>query len=133
MYRTEVEYENFDGEKVKETIYFNLTKAEMLQLQLAYPEGYQAYLQRLVDDGNQKGMIEEFKHLIATAYGERSDDGRRFIKSPEISSAFMASEAYSELFIRLISEEGYAEKFIHAVMPKDVVAQLQQNTLLPAK
>lgn len=133
MYRTDVTYENFDGEQVTETCYFNLTKAEMLQLQLQYPEGYQVYLQRLVDDNNRKAMIDEFKHILAMSYGERSADGRKFIKSEEISNAFMASEAYSELFIKLVSEEGYAEKFMSAVMPKDIVAQLQSTALPESK
>lgn len=133
MYRTDVTYENFDGEQVTETCYFNLTKAEMLQLQLQYPEGYQVYLQRLVDDNNRKAMIDEFKHILSMSYGERSADGRKFIKSEEISNAFMASEAYSELFIKLISEEGYAEKFMSAVMPKDIVAQLPSNALPSSK
>ena len=133
MYRTDVTYENFDGEQVTETCYFNLTKAEMLQLQLQYPEGYQVYLQRLVDDNNRKAMIDEFKHILSMSYGERSADGRKFVKSEEISNAFMASEAYSELFIKLISEEGYAEKFMSAVMPKDIVAQLPSNVLPPSK
>lgn len=133
MYRTDVTYENFDGEQVTETCYFNLTKAEMLQLQLQYPEGYQVYLQRLVDDNNRKAMIDEFKHILSMSYGERSADGRKFVKSEEISNAFMASEAYSELFIKLISEEGYAEKFMSAVMPKDIVAQLPSNALPPSK
>lgn len=133
MYRTDVTYENFDGEQVTETCYFNLTKAEMLQLQLQYPEGYQVYLQRLVDDNNRKAMIDEFKHILSMSYGERSADGRKFVKSEEISNAFMASEAYSELFLKLISEEGYAEKFMSAVMPKDIVAQLPSNALPPSK
>ena len=133
MYRTDVTYENFDGEQVTETCYFNLTKAEMLQLQLQYPEGYQVYLQRLVDDNNRKAMIDEFKHILSMSYGERSADGRKFIKSEEISNAFMASEAYSELFIKLVSEEGYAEKFMSAVMPKDIVAQLPSNALPTSK
>lgn len=133
MYRTDVTYENFDGEQVTETCYFNLTKAEMLQLQLQYPEGYQVYLQRLVDDNNRKAMIDEFKHILSMSYGERSADGRKFIKSEEISNAFMASEAYSELFIKLVSEEGYAEKFMSAVMPKDIVAQLPSNALPSSK
>lgn len=133
MYRTDVTYENFEGEQVTETCYFNLTKAEMLQLQLQYPEGYQTYLQRLVDDNNRKAMIEEFKHILSMSYGERSADGRKFVKSEEISNAFMASEAYSELFLKFISEEGYVEKFMNAVMPKDIVAQLPSNSLPPAK
>lgn len=133
MYRTDVTYENFDGEQVTETCYFNLTKAEMLQLQLQYPEGYQVYLQRLVDDNNRKAMIDEFKHILSMSYGERSADGRKFVKSEEISNAFMASEAYSELFLKLISEEGYAEKFMSAVMPKDIVAQLPSNALPSSK
>jgi hypothetical protein len=133
MYRTDITYENFDGEQITETCYFNLTKAEMLQLQLQYPEGYHVYLQRLVDDNNRKAMIDEFKRILAMSYGERSADGRKFIKSEEISNAFMASEAYSEIFLKLISEEGYADKFMSAVMPKDIVAQLPSNTLPASK
>ena len=130
MYKTDITYKDFDGNEFTETFYFNLSKAELLQLELMYPEGYQVYLQRLLDEGNRRGLIAAFNDIITKSYGERSDDGKRFIKSPEISSAFMSSEAFSELFMRMITEEGYANKFISAVLPKDLVGDVQHDNML---
>lgn len=130
MYKTDITYTDFDGNEFTETFYFNLSKAELLQLELMYPEGYQVYLQRLLDEGNRRGLIAAFNDIITRSYGERSDDGKRFIKSPEISSAFMSSEAFSELFMRMITEEGYANKFISAVLPKDLVGEVQHDNML---
>ncbi len=130
MYKTDITYTDFDGNEFTETFYFNLSKAELLQLELMYPEGYQVYLQRLLDEGNRRGLIAAFNDIITRSYGERSDDGKRFIKSPEISSAFMSSEAFSELFMRMITEEGYANKFISAVLPKDLVGEVQRDNML---
>lgn len=130
MYKTDITYKDFDGNEFTETFYFNLSKAELLQLELMYPEGYQVYLQRLLDEGNRRGLIAAFNDIITKSYGERSDDGKRFIKSPEISSAFMSSEAFSELFMRMITEEGYANKFISAVLPKDLVGDVQRDNML---
>lgn len=129
MYKTEITYEDFDGNTITEPFYFNLSKAELLEMQMMYPEGYEIHLKRLLESGNRKGMIEAFKSIIAASYGERSDDGKKFIKSPEISSAFMTSEAYSALFIRMCTEEDYAEKFISAIIPKELTAQVDRANM----
>jgi len=130
MYKTEITYEDFDGNEITDTFYFNLSKAELLELEMEYPEGYQVYLRRLLDSGNRKGMIATFKDIIAKSYGERSDDGKRFVKSPEISSAFMTSEAYSVLFMKMCTEEDYAKKFITAVMPREISAAVEKENML---
>ena len=65
----------------------------------------------------KKGLIDLFKDLILRSYGEKSADGRRFIKSKELSTAFSQTEAYSELFMELVTDAEKAAEFVNGITP----------------
>lgn len=132
MYKTNVTYENFDGEQVTKTLYFNLTKAEITKLQLSYKEGFDKYVETVIHPVDENGnkvdpdpqkIMDLFEMLILKAYGVRNDDG--FIKDETKTKVFVTSEAYSELFMRLLSDEKAQTEFFMGIMPKDLVAQAQ--------
>ena len=85
-------------------------------------------MQKIIDEKDMVRLAKYFKELILKSYGVKSDDGKRFIKSPELSEAFSQTEAYSELYMELLGNSEYAVKFIQQVMPKD----LDQNEVVPA-
>lgn len=126
MYTMDVEYEDFDGNKVKQKCYFNLTKAEITEIQLSTKDGYDKKLKNLSASGNTGGVVTSLKELILKAYGERTDDGK-FIKTPEISAAFAATDAYSEIFLKLLSDEKEQQAFFLGIMPKDVSAAVKEQ------
>jgi hypothetical protein len=78
-----ITYEDFNGEEVTEELYFNLSKAELVELELSRPGGMQEHLQKIVESEDGKAIITEFKELILMSYGQRSEDGKRFIKNQE--------------------------------------------------
>lgn len=121
MYHTNVTFENFDGEQVTKTLYFNLTKAEITKLQLSYKGGFDKYVQSVIDEKDPEKIMNLFEMLILKAYGVRNDDG--FIKSKEKTDAFVTSEAYSELFMRLITDEKAQNEFFMGIMPRDLAEQ----------
>lgn len=117
MIKWPITYTDYNGEERTEDFYFNLNKAEVMEMDLNANGAYADYLKRIVDQRDGKALAEEFKRIITKSYGEKSDDGRRFVKSEEILEAFMQTEAYSELYIQLATDPEATKKFIEGVLP----------------
>lgn len=122
-----IEYEDFDGNPHKETFYFHLSKPELIELEVGVGDGFSAFLQRIVKADNKPELVKWFKKIILMSYGIKSEDGRRFIKSEEISTEFSQTAAYSVLFDELASDENKAVEFLTGVFPKDMIEQPDQD------
>lgn len=119
MLKKNIKYVDYDGNNRAEDFYFNLNKAEVIELQLGTVGGLTKTLEKIVQEKDTSRIIEYFKTIILKAYGEKSADGRRFIKSQELRDAFEQTEAYSELFMELASDAKMAAEFINGVLPKE--------------
>ena len=119
MLKKTIAYTDYDGNDRKEDFYFNLNKAEVVELQLGTIGGLTKTLEKIVQEKDSSRLIEYFKSLIMKAYGEKSPDGRRFIKSKELCEAFSQTEAYSNLFIELAGDAKAAAEFIDGILPKE--------------
>lgn len=122
-----ITYTDYNGESRTENFMFNLTKAELAELNLTTEGGLQNVIQKIIDAKNVPEITKWFKKIITMAYGERSADGRRFVKSPELTEEFLQTEAYSELFMELITDETAAAAFINGIIP-----QIPQGNNIPA-
>lgn len=120
MLKKTIKYVDYNGVERKEDFYFNLTKAEVTEMELSVDGGLSQMIEQLVNAKDNKQIIALFKEIILKAYGEKSADGRRFIKSKEISEAFSQTEAYSELFVELALNEDEAAKFIKGILPANL-------------
>lgn len=128
MLKKTITYTDYDGLERTEEFRFNLTKAELMDMELTTVGTFSKLMQKIIDEKDMVRLAKYFKELILKSYGVKSDDGKRFIKSPELSEAFSQTEAYSELYMELLSNSEYAVKFIQQVMPKD----LDQSEVAPA-
>lgn len=117
MLKKTITYEDFNGETKTEDFFFHLSKAELVELELSHEGGLSASLQRIIDAEDGKGIVQEFKNIILSAYGKKSDDGRRFIKNQQIREEFESTEAYSALFMELVTNTDAAVEFINGVIP----------------
>lgn len=129
MLTKEITYTDFNGEERTEKFYFNLTKSELMEKQLTHPGGYVEYLERIIAAKDQALVVEAFRDLILEAYGEKSDDGKRFVKSKTISEGFHQTEAYSELFMSLIGNPDEAAAFVRGIIPKMDLTEEQKASL----
>lgn len=120
MISKKITFENFDGETVTETHYFNLTAAEIAEMEVSKDGGLSAYLKQIVEAENVRRVLEVFKEIVSRSYGERSEDGKRFHKNKEIAESFCTTEAYSAMFVEFISDADAFAKFVSALMPKSV-------------
>lgn len=120
MYSETIDYVDYNGVARSEKFYFNLTEAEIMELELGTTGGFAEMLQRIVEAKDAPAIMREFKAIIYKSYGKRSDDGRRFIKSAELSDEFMQTEAYSQLFMKLCTDSDAGSKFVNGIMPKSM-------------
>ncbi len=128
MLKRDVTYEDFDGEKATETFYFNLTKSEIVELEVAYDGGLQAALLRIVKTNDRKNLVAEFKKIILLSYGQKSEDGKRFIKSDDLREAFSQTAAFDALFIELATNDDAAATFLKGIVPKEFSQEMDKQT-----
>lgn len=118
MLKETIEYEDYNGEKRKEDFYFNLNKAEIIEMNLSIDGGLEEYIKGIIAARDIPTISALFKKIVLKAYGEKTPDGKRFIKSEELSKAFTETEAYSELFVKLVTDEEKMAAFINGIVPK---------------
>ena len=118
MLKKTIKYTDYDGNEREEDFYFNLSKAEVTEMELSKEGGMSEYIKKISATQNAPELIKLFKEIITKSYGEKSLDGKRFIKNKELTEAFIQTEAYSELFIELASNSDAASAFINGITPK---------------
>lgn len=116
MLKKTIKYTDFNGIERTEDFYFDMSKREIVKMQVSTKGGYDVQLKSIAADLNGALIMEFFENFIAKAYGEKSEDGRRFMKSEEISRAFMETPAYEVLFEELVTDDKAAANFVNAVM-----------------
>ena len=120
MLKKTITYTDYNGTERTEDFYFNLSKAELMEMEMSTEGGLTETIQKIVAAQNAPAIIKIFKELILKAYGEKSPDGKRFIKSDELSTAFSQTEAYSQLFMELATDADAAAKFVNGIIPADI-------------
>lgn len=123
MLKKTISYLDYDGIHRTEEFYFNLTKAELIEMELAVDGGVAQTLQNIVDSKDNKAIIESFKDIILRAYGVRSEDGRRFIKNDQVREEFSQTAAFSELFVQLATDANAGAEFVNGLVPQDLAAE----------
>lgn len=123
MIKETINYTDYNGVTRTEDFYFNLTKAEVMELEMSTKGGLAEMIQRIVAAQDQPAIIKIFKDLIIKAYGVKSPDGKRFIKNQEVVDEFVQTEAFSELFMKLATDADAAAKFVNGIVPADLAKQ----------
>lgn len=133
MLKKTITYTDYNGIKRTEDHYFNLTKSEILKMEMGVTGGLAEMIQTIIKKQDVPQVMKVFENFITAAYGEKSADGRRFIKSKEITEAFMQTEAYDQLYMELVTDADAAAKFFNALIPAELaeeVAKQQKNGTL---
>ena len=117
MLKKTITYMDYNGAERTEDFYFNLTKAEVMEMEMSTAGGLAEMINRVVAAKDVTAIIKIFKELILKAYGIKSPDGKRFIKSKEIADEFTQTEAYSQLFMELATDADAAAQFVNGIVP----------------
>lgn len=131
MLKKTITYEDFNGDKTSEDFFFHLSKAELVELELSHEGGMSESLQRIIDAEDGKAIIAEFKNIILGSYGKKSPDGKRFIKNQQLREEFESSEAYSTLFMELVTDTDAAIEFINGVIPAGMADEVSKLATVP--
>ena len=124
MIKKTVTYVDYNGVERTEDFHFNLTSAEVMEQELTTPGGFSALLQKIIDANDIPSIVEVVKKILLMSYGVKSDDGRRFVKSAELSEAFKQTEAYTMIFMEIATNTEKGVEFIQGIFPKDLVSKV---------
>lgn len=126
MLKKTVRCEDFDGNPYEKDCYFNLTKAELIELEMSLNGTLTQLFEKIVQENNGARIMEYFKKILLLSYGEKSLDGKKFDKSKEVLDDFVSSPAYSEIFTELCTNAEAASAFVNGIMPKDMQQEVKQ-------
>ena len=124
MLKKTVTYTDFDGNERTEDFYFNFTEQEITQMELSTEGGLSALIARITAAKSQKELIELFKKLVLDAYGVKTPDGRKFIKNDAVREDFVSTQAFSDIYMELVTDADAASDFFKRVIPKEKKAVL---------
>lgn len=119
MIKKTITYTDYNGNQRTESFWFNLTKAEVTRMEMSVQGGMAEMIDRIIDAQDAPSLISTFETMIQKSYGVKTPDGRGFVKRPEDLETFMATEAYSELFMELVTNATAAAEFVNGIMPND--------------
>ena len=119
MLKKTITYKDYNGTERTEDFYFNLTQAEVTEMELSCEGGLGNMIRRIVAAQDTPSIVRVFKEILLKAYGVKSDDGRRFVKSPALSEEFSQTEAYSQLFMELATDADAAAAFVNGITPPE--------------
>lgn len=122
-----IKYTDFNGLEREEEFMFNLTEAEITEMELTTDGGLSDSIKKIIAAQNTPEIIKVFKMLLLKSYGEKSADGRRFVKSEELSEEFSQTNAYSQLFMELATDDKAAVAFINGIMPDSMQEKAAGN------
>lgn len=122
MLKKTITYKDYNDVERTEDFYFNLNKAELMEMEMSTTGGLAEMIQTIVQTQDAPAIIKVFKDLVLKAYGEKSADGKRFMKANDagvpLSVAFSQTEAYSQLFMELATDADKASEFVNGIVPK---------------
>jgi hypothetical protein len=120
MLKKTITYTDYNDFVRTEELYYNLSNAEIAEMELSVNGGLAEMIQKIVSAQDTPSIVKIFKDLLLKSYGEKSGDGKRFIKSDEISASFSHTEAYSKLFMELATDAKAAVNFVNGIVPNDI-------------
>lgn len=120
MLKETIKYTDYNGVERTEDFWFHLSKAELMEWEMGTTGGLTEMIKRIIDARDAPAIIKIFKELVLKAYGQKSPDGKCFIKSEELATEFSQTEAYSQLFMELATDADKAAAFVNGIMPSDV-------------
>lgn len=127
MIKKTITYIDFNGNERTEDFFFNLNKAELMRMELGVKGGMTEMMNRMIAAQDAPAMMEVFEELVRKSYGVKTPDGRGFVKRPEDYEAFKSTEAYSELFVELITNPDACAEFFNGVIPANLAKQVEEE------
>ena len=127
MLKKTITYTDYDGMERTEDFWFNLSKTELTKLDAELPGGVLGVLRKIIDKKDRKALVDFIETLILRSYGEKTLDGKSFVKTPDMAEEFMQTPAYDELFMSILSDTDSQTSFINGVIPQSMAKEIEQT------
>lgn len=131
MFTTEIEYTDLFGQKQKEKFYFSLSEVDLFDMQLSVNGGLSEYAEKIINENDSQKIWKLFEKLVLNSYGEKSVDGKSFIKFDEegrrLSNKFKQTIAYNELMVKIVSNADFAAEFFNHLAPKRIMDKVDKT------
>lgn len=127
MLKKTITYTDYDGMERTEDFWFNLSKTELTKLDAELPGGVLGVLRKIIDKKDRKALVDFIETLILRSYGEKTLDGKRFVKTLDMAEEFMQTPAYDELFMSILSDTDSQTSFINGVIPQSMAKEIEQT------
>ena len=127
MLKKTITYTDYDGMERTEDFWFNLSKTELTKLDAELPGGVLGVLRKIIDKQDRKALVDFIETLILRSYGEKTLDGKRFVKTPDMAEEFMQTPAYDELFMSILSDTDSQTSFINGVIPQSMAKEIEKT------
>lgn len=127
MLKKTITYVDYDGRERTEDFWFNLSKTELTKLDAELPGGVLGVLRKIIDKQDRKALVDFIETLILRSYGEKTPDGKRFVKTIDMVEEFMQTPAYDVLFMSILSDTDSQTSFINGVIPQSMVKEIEQT------
>lgn len=127
MIKKTITYNDYNDVERTEDFYFNLSKAELMEMELGIAGGLSETIEKIIKTKDTPSLVKIFKDLLLRAYGVKSPDGKRFIKSDELREEFSQTEAYSQLFMELATNNESASAFVNGIIPADLAKEVEKR------
>lgn len=125
MLKKTITYTDYDGMERTEDFWFNLSKTELTKLDAELPGGVLGVLRKIIDKKDRKALVDFIETLILRSYGEKTLDGKRFVKTPDMAEEFMQTPAYDELFMSILSDTDSQTSFINGIIPQSMAKEIE--------
>lgn len=132
MLKKTITYNDYNGVSRTEDFYFNLSKAEIMEMEMSTAGGMEQMINKIIAAQDVPAILKVFNDMILKSYGEKSADGKRFIKNKELTEEFTQTEAYSNLYMELSTDANAAAAFVNGIIPVDVSKQVMQEAAVQA-
>lgn len=129
MLKRTITYTDYDDETHTEDFYFNITKLEIVELNVSEKEGLEDFIKKIIKSSDNKQLVEQFKKVLLLSYGVKSEDSKRFIKNAQLREEFEQSAAFDVLFMEMATDEGAAAEFIKGILPKDIAIKMSDDAV----
>ena len=126
MLKKKIKFTDYNGVEREQTYYFNLSEAELTEMEFGITGGLSGMIEKIIETQEMPEMIRLWKDFILRSYGEKSNDGLRFIKSDELSTAFSQTEAYNKLYMELATDSKAAADFLNGIIPNKIMETAKQ-------
>lgn len=127
MLKKTITFEDFDGNEVTEDHYFHLSKADLIEMEVSEKGGLEETITKIVAEEDGKRIVDLITYVVQKSYGERSEDGKRFIKNDDIWEKFKSSEAFSELMVSLYTDADASAAFMRGVIPESIISKAAES------